>query len=80
MTMTTRTAAAHGRRRRVFEVDEDRAIEALRLAWGDAYDIGFADGAWRACRHDGDGSVLTGRMPDELNAAMRADWSGAGRP
>lgn len=46
--MTTRTAAAHGRRRGVFEVDEDRAIEALRLAWGDAYDIGFADGAWRA--------------------------------
>ena len=79
--MTTRAAAAGGRRRRgVFEVDAERAIEALRLAWGDAYDIGFADGAWRASRLDGDGSVLTGSMPDELDAAIRADWSGTGRP
>jgi hypothetical protein len=73
--MTTRTAAAGGRRRGVFEVDEDRAIEAMRLVWGDAYDIGFADGAWQACRLDGDGSMLTGTMPDELDAAIRADWS-----
>jgi hypothetical protein len=59
-------------RRGVFDVDERRATEALRLAWGEAYDIGFADGAWRACRP---GTLLTGTTPDELNRAIRADWA-----
>jgi hypothetical protein len=58
----------------VFSVDQDRAIEALRLTWGGEYDIGFADGAWHAARLDGTGPLLTGEVPDELAAAIRADW------
>jgi hypothetical protein len=57
-----------------FDVDLDRAADALRLAWGEAYDIGFADGAWRAARLDGTGALLTGQVPDDLAAALRADW------
>ena len=41
-----------GQRRGVFEVDEDRALEALRLARGDAYDIGVHRGAWTAISRD----------------------------
>lgn len=61
-------------RRGAFNVDPDRAAEALRTVWGDDYDIGFADGAWRASRLDGTGHLLTGTVPDELAAAIRADW------
>jgi hypothetical protein len=42
-----------GQRRGVFDVDEDRAFEALRLAWGEAYDIGFERQKWVATRRDG---------------------------
>lgn len=75
MGKATAPAGAAGTRRDVFGVDTDRAIEALRLAWGTAYDLGFADGAWHACRLDGDGTLITGTTPDELNAAIRADWT-----
>jgi hypothetical protein len=61
-------------RRGPFDVDQDRAIEVLRMTWGDMYDVGFADGAWRAARLDGSGVLLTGQTPDELAAAIRADW------
>jgi hypothetical protein len=61
-------------RRGPFDVDEDRAIDALRLTWGGAYDIGYADGAWHAARLDGAGPLLTGQVPDEMAAAIRADW------
>jgi len=67
----TAAATRHG----VSGVDTDRAAEALRLAWGTAYDIGFADGAWHACRLDGNGTLITGATPDVLNAAIRADWT-----
>jgi hypothetical protein len=60
--------------RGAFNRDPDRAAEALRMAWGAEYDIGFADGAWRAARLDGTGDLLTGAVPDELAAAIRADW------
>ena len=63
-----------------FDVDQDRAAEALLLTWGDAYDIGFADGAWRAYRLNGPGTLLTGRTPDELAATLRADWGRSERP
>lgn len=58
-----------------FDAGEDRALDALRLACGDVYDTGFADGAYRAARIDGTGNLLTGQTPDELNAAIRADWN-----
>jgi hypothetical protein len=73
--VTAATPPAGAARRGAFTVGEHRAAEALRLAWGQAYDIGFADGAWRACRLDGPGTLLTGTTPDELTAAIRADWA-----
>jgi hypothetical protein len=60
-----------------FNRNPERAAEVLRLQWGETYDIGFADGAWHATRLDGTGDLLTGQVPDELAAAIRADW---GRP
>jgi hypothetical protein len=60
--------------RGVFDVDEDRALDALRLSWGDFYDIGRECGQWAASRRDGRGGPLTGETPDELNREMRGDW------
>jgi hypothetical protein len=62
------------RRRGVFDVDEDRALDALRMSWGDAYDIGHEHGQWVASRRDGRGGTLEGATPDELNRQMRAGW------
>ena len=68
--------------RGVFDMDEKRALEALRLTWGDAYAICFDDsitegGArWRAWRLGG-GTAITGSTPDELNTAIRADRGAA---
>jgi hypothetical protein len=58
--------------------DPDRALDALRLAWGDAYGIGYGSGQWQAMRRDGTCRMLTGASPGELNAAMRADWARGG--
>jgi hypothetical protein len=51
-----------------------RALDALRLAWGDAYHIGDGEGRWRAMRRDGTGRLLTAETAEELNAHIRADW------
>jgi hypothetical protein len=67
-------------RRGVFDVDEDRALDALRATWGDAYDIGVRDGRWTASRADGTGRAFTAHVPDELNAAIRADLAGRRLP
>lgn len=71
------TAAANGQRD-PFRVDEDRALEALRLAWGDAYDIGFEGGAWVATSRDDEARTFTGQTPDALNVKIRADWAREG--
>jgi hypothetical protein len=63
-----------GQRRGVFDVDEDRALAAPRLAWGDAYDIGFERQKWIATRRDG-GCTVDGDTPDAVNRAIRADWA-----
>lgn len=60
--------------RGVFEVDERRALDALRLEWGDAYDIGFEAGAWIAYSRDAGRRVISGETPDELTMRLRADW------
>jgi hypothetical protein len=76
-----RPAHANGQRG-VFDVDEERTLEALCLTWDDAYAICFDDaiiecGArWRVWRLGG-GTAITGSAPDELNAAIRADWGAA---
>lgn len=55
----------------VFDVDQDRAIEALRLEWGDAYSITYESGAYVA--RGKDGRVLTGAIPDQLTRDLCAD-------
>jgi hypothetical protein len=70
-----------GLRRGVFDIDEDRALDAVALAWGAAYEIYVIDGQWQAWRESaGEEDVLTGSTPDELNAAIRADWAREGTP
>ena len=77
--MTTGRGAATSRRG-VFDVDEHRATEAFRLVWGQAYDIAFTAGTWRACRLDGNETLITGKTPDELAVAIRADWTRRSAP
>ncbi len=86
-----RAAAANGadvRQRDPFRGDEDHALEVLRLAWGDAYDIGSkrGTGRWRAVVPPGlipgDGTRTTlgawdlGGLMDQLDAIYPAKRSG----
>ena len=66
--------AADGQERGVFEVDEDRALAGLELAWADGGYHGFsADGGlWSAISSAGE--VLAGGTPDALDRAIRAHW------
>ena len=59
-----------------FGVDTGAALDAMRLEYDGIYDLGYAEGAYRAMRLTG-GPVLSGATPDERAAAIRADWSGA---
>ena len=71
--MAARQAA--GRQQRgVLDVDEDRALAALELAWTNGGYHGFsADGGlWSAISNAGD--VLTGDTPDALAQKIRAHW------
>ena len=69
---------ASARQRDPFRVDKDRALEALRLAWADAYDVGCEGGTWTATSRDAEGHTFTGDTPDALNAKVRADWAREG--
>jgi hypothetical protein len=64
--------AADGQQRGVFEVDQERALAALELAWADGGYHGFCayGGTWRAISSVGD--VLTGDTPDALTRTIRA--------
>ncbi len=72
--MTGKAAADGQQLRDVFGVDEDRALEALRLSWGGGGYHGFSadGGTWAAITSAGD--VLTGDTPDALNRKIRAHW------
>jgi len=60
------------------DADEDRALAALVLQWGDTYDIYVVGGQWQAWREGaGDEDVLAGSTPDELDTAIRADREAA---
>jgi hypothetical protein len=72
--MNDGTKADSQRRPGVFDVDEDRALDALRMSWGDVYDIGHEHDRWVARCRDSRGGALTGSTPDELNRQMRARW------
>jgi hypothetical protein len=58
-----------------FTVDRERALEALRFTWGDAYDISAEDGLWQARRKDSLGGPITASLPDSLNRDIRDDWT-----
>ena len=66
--------AADGQQCGVFEVDQERALAELELAWADGGYHGFsADGGiWSAISSAGD--VLTGDTPDALTRKIRAHW------
>jgi hypothetical protein len=70
--MTGRAAPAKGQRRRVFEVDEDRAL--AELAWADGGYHGFSADGGTWCAISSAGDVLPGATPDALNRAIRAHW------
>jgi hypothetical protein len=52
---------------------EAQALDALRLGWGVAYEIGVADGLWRAWRRDRIGGVIEARGPEELRQELMDD-------
>ena len=75
----SRPASGPGMCRAPSDVDEERALAALRVIWGAAYAVCFDDGIgegerWQAWRICGNGAAIAGSSPDELNAAIRADW------
>jgi hypothetical protein len=77
--------AGDGQRPGVFTVDTGRALEALRVTWGSFYAVCFDDAIelgerWQAWRIGGHGTRLAGATPDELNAAIRADWTRRSQP
>jgi hypothetical protein len=54
---------------------EDQALEALRLDWGWAYQIGWNDEhGWWAARHGKVGYLLKADSPDGLRAAIAEDY------
>jgi len=57
---------------------DDDALEALRLDWGGFYMIGHdEERGWWAARHGRPGVLITAAGPDELRAAMTADYGPA---
>jgi len=67
--------------RGVSDPGEDRALDALALAWGDAYQVYVIDGQPQAWREGaGDEEVLTGSTPEKLNRAIQAHWAREGTP
>jgi hypothetical protein len=58
-----------------FDVDEDKALDALELQWGGDYDEFWVyGGQWGAHRKGApDGEVVTGATPDELTAKIQDD-------
>jgi hypothetical protein len=49
-------------------------LKALDFDWGEAYIIGYEGGCWQAGRRDSAGHLLTARDPEQLRAAIRADY------
>ncbi len=83
-----------GQRRDPFAASQDRALDALTLAWGDTYEIYINDGQWQAWHDDApDQDKLTGttrlgppaaiEIAQTLNKGIpmqRASDSGSWRP
>jgi len=73
--MENDSTSEDSRRRGPFDVDEDKALAALELQWGEEYDEFWVDdGQWGAHRKGTpDGEAVTAATPDELDRAIRAD-------
>ena len=61
-----------------FDVDTDKALDALRAEWGGEYTVCYdcttdLTDRWRAWRLGSIGVMLSGETPDKLAAAIRAD-------
>ncbi len=73
----SRAASADGasaQPRGVFEVDEERALAELDLAWAAGGYHGFSADGGTWCAISSAGDVLTGGTPDALNREIRAHW------
>ena len=57
----------------ILTAGQRQAVEALGLAWGHKYDIGFKGGLYFARRDDGTGEALEAHTPDALDGLIRAD-------
>ena len=68
------TAAADGRQRGAFSIDEEPALAELELAWADGGYHGFSAGGGTWCAITSAGDVLTGSTVDALDRAIRAHW------
>jgi len=68
------TQPTGGQQRGVFDVDKERAVAALELAWADGgyHAFGVDHGTWSAISSAGE--VLTGTTPDALTKTIRAHW------
>ena len=66
--------AADGQQCGVFEVDQERALAELELAWADGGYHGFSADGGLWCAVSSAGEVLTGGRPDALGRAIRAQW------
>lgn len=54
---------------------EDQVLDALRLGWGDIYEIGVGlDGFW-ARRRDGLGETIIDEDPDEMRRKVSEDYA-----
>jgi hypothetical protein len=53
--------------------DQERALDALRYDWGDAYDIGVDE--WQARRKDGKGGLIEAATPDQLRRLIIEDYT-----
>lgn len=62
-----------------FEVDVDKALEALRATWGETHVITYDQAVaprWRAWRRDCIGVMTGGDTPDELASRLVAGLAG----
>jgi len=68
-------AGLEDRPRRPFDVDRERALDALEFTWGRCYVIQVHGSTWAAKRRDGLGGEIEASLPDDLNRLLREDWS-----
>ena len=74
--MASRRVPVNGATRTLDPLTADMAatLEALSARWGAVYHVSYAGRRWLASRKDRTGEELRGLTPDDLTAAIRADW------